>query len=523
METDANFLTKEHWQNVGVRHHHGICLHLGSLRTQQSCGIGEYLDLIPLLEWLSSTGFDLIQLLPLQDTGHDPSPYMAKSAYALHPIYLSLRALPRVHQVPGLASLLDELTVLNTTDRVQYHTVLEKKLSAISLYLDHQLHSIEDDPLYQVFIRKHRDWLLPYALFCTLKDQHHGWAWWDWSIDSKSFDLSEHPQAHLEESVRRWQAVQFLCFQQLHKVKTVADNLKMLLKGDIPILLNQDSADVWWHPELFTSTRVAGAPPDMYNKEGQYWGFPLFNWNQHIKEHFAWWKGRLRTQSQFYHIFRLDHIVGFYRLWAIPPGKKPKDGEFVPKLQSEWKKLGEDILKALIESTHMLPIGEDLGDIPELTRTSMHDLGIPGLKVLRWERRWKQDQSFIPPTTFSPESLSTLSTHDSSTICSWWKEEPAASKKMAHDYGLAWKPCLSNSLLTQLLRIAHTSGSLFHVNLFQEYLSLFPELSWNDPSFDRINVPGTISDANWTFRFRSSIEEMSNHLPLASMLRYFSS
>lgn len=525
--SDDPFMTSSHWNRIGVRHHHGICLPLSALMTRSSSGIGEYLDLIPLIQWLPKTGFDLLQLLPINDTGDDPSPYMGVSAHALHPIYLSLTALPEAQTIPEFTVEVDKLRQLNRSSTVQYHAVLQGKLRALSIYLDHRLFAIEKDPAFHAFLEDNRSWLTPYSIFRALKNAHDGKAWWEWepsALKESSALCHQDPStdALLAKDILQWRAIQYLCFSQWKQVKAAADGSGVLLTGDVPILINKDSADVWWHPELFSLKKDVGAPPDMYNKEGQHWGFPLFHWENHRKHHFAWWKERLRVQEQLYHLYRLDHLVGFFRLYAIPPNKKAYEGSFVPKTPREWKNLGEEILKMMISSTTMLPLGEDLGDVPDLVRESMRDLGVPGLKVLRWERKWNSDQSFILPKRFSPESVTTVSTHDSSTLRSWWEEDVDSSKQFALDYGLTWEEKLSSALLFKVLLISHHSGSLFHINLFQEYLSLFPELSEKDPEKERINRPGTISSKNWTYRFRVPVERLIAHAELQHSLKTLS-
>ena len=498
-------MTAPHWARVGVRHHHGICLPLASLTTASSSGIGEYLDLIPLIQWLPTTGFDLIQLLPINDTGDDPSPYMGLSAHALHPIYLSLSSLPNAHDIPEFVAALKKLRPLNHTPSVQYHDVIKGKLHALRIYLEHRLSAITEEPEFHAFLKNHRSWLAPYSIFRTLKHVHGGKAWWDWDTSLCRSDKA------VTDEILRWRAIQYLCFSQWSQVKAAAEACGVLLTGDVPILINKDSADVWWHPELFSLKKDVGAPPDMYNTEGQHWGFPLFHWASHRKNHFAWWKERLRVQEQLYHLYRLDHLVGFFRLYAIPPGKKAKQGAFVPKTPLECKRLGEEILTMMLNATSMLPLAEDLGNVPDFVRQSMHDLGVPGLKVLRWERRWHTDQSFLPIEGFSPESVTTVSTHDSSTLRGWWGEEPEESQRFALDFGLPWEESLSSPLLFKVLQLSHHSGSLFHINLLNEYLSLFPELSRKNPEKERINRPGTISAANWTYRTKASLETIIHH------------
>ena len=529
MTADDCFMTSSHWDHVGVRHHHGICLSLGSLVTSKSSGIGEYLDLLPLIKWLPTTGFDLIQLLPINDTGDDPSPYMGLSAHALHPIYLSLLSLPEAKTLPDFLSALTPLSRLNLTPSVSYHEVLRLKLQALNIYLDHRLSLIEEDHQFHAFIENHRSWLTPYSIFRTLKHAHNGKAWWDWHpsyISKRGKECHEEATAAdtaLASQILRWRAIQFLCFSQWKQVRAAADACGVLLTGDIPILINKDSADVWWHPELFSLKKDVGAPPDMYSKDGQHWGFPLFEWANHRKNNFSWWKERLRVQQELYHLYRIDHIVGFFRLWAIPPKKPAKKGSFVPKTPAEWKRLGTEIVTMMLNATSMLPLAEDLGDVPDLVRQSMHDLGVPGLKVLRWERNWHTDQSFLPPESFSPESVTTVSTHDSSTLKGWWKEDATASQQLARDYGLKWEATLSPAILYKLLQISHHSGSLFHINLLNEYLSLFPELSEKNPDKERINRPGTISESNWTYRTKASLDQILHHAGLRNALNKFSS
>jgi 4-alpha-glucanotransferase len=512
----GDFLTAPHWARVGIRHHHGICVPLGSLITPESAGIGEYLDLLSLIEWLPSVGFDVLQLLPIHDTGDDPSPYMGLSAHALHPVYLSVRALPEAASIPGFLSDVDACTLLNTTPRVCYGEVLREKLRLLSVYLDSQLDTLIHDPAFIHFCKENAFWLTPYSIFRSLKKAQGGIAWWDWDLSLAS------AEADLSDEIMRWRAIQYLCFLQFSRVRAAADANGVFLVGDTPILINKDSADVWHHPNLFVLSKDVGAPPDRYNPKGQQWGFPLYRWSAHRESDFQWWKGRLRLQETLFHMYRLDHLVGFFRLYAIPPGQKASAGTFVPATPNEWKALGTEVLSMMVRATTMLPLGEDLGNVPDLVRQTMLTLGIPGLKVLRWERRWHTDGSFIPPSSFFPESVTTVSTHDSSTVCGWWAEEPAAAKASACDYGLSWSPTCTPALLSDILSLSHRSGSLFHINLLNEYLALFPELSWNDPEFERINRPGTLDPLNWTYRTRAPLHTILGHAGLRSAMRAMS-
>ncbi|MGK5595547.1 MAG: 4-alpha-glucanotransferase [Parachlamydiaceae bacterium] len=499
------------WQSVQIKHHHGINTPLFSLRSHVSSGIGEYLDLLPLISWCASIGFDIIQLLPINDTGLDLSPYNALSAKALHPIFLSLHALPNIHQYPELIARLAEFQELNKAPRLDYLNVLHKKESFLHYYFDHEFDGIYHSDPYQTFLAQH-PWVFSYALFKYFKTRYTWKNWQDWpKVDDKNHDL---------RSIHFHIFLQFLCFSQMAKVKEVAIENKVYIKGDIPILISPDSADVWYEPHLFDLNHAAGAPPDMYNAEGQNWGFPIYNYEEQRKDHFAWWQERLRVASEFYHIYRIDHIVGFYRIWAVERGKAALEGKFIPKNEKNWIPQGEMLLTMMLNSAPMmLPIGEDLGMVSDDIHLSLKRLGIAGTKMMRWERKWKEDGSFIDPKQYDPISMTTVSTHDSDTLLLWWQNSPEEAKVFAKFMQWEYSPHLSLEQYKSILRESHHSGSLFHINLLQEYLIPFEELSWPNPSDDRINIPGVISDRNWTYRYRPYLEDLLQHQGLKLMMK----
>ncbi len=232
--------TDEHWKKIGLRHHHGIALPISALRTKKSCGIGEFYDLLPIIDWCASLKLDVIQLLPLNDTDGDPSPYNAVSSCAINPIYLSLSALPNSNEF-DLAQFAPFLEL----SHINYSEVRERKYRW--LYDYYQKYFVADDAFKQ-FVNEN-PWLEAYTSF---KDQ-------------------EHKQFH--------QYLQHLCFSQLKRVKAYATEKKVFLKGDIPILLSAQSADVLSEPDIFDLSLDAGAPPDFFNLDGQHWGFPLMNWD----------------------------------------------------------------------------------------------------------------------------------------------------------------------------------------------------------------------------------------------------
>ncbi|MCH9625159.1 MAG: 4-alpha-glucanotransferase [Chlamydiales bacterium] len=504
------------WQQIGVKNHHGICLPLFSLRSENSCGIGEYLDLIPLIYWCQATGMDIIQLLPLNDTGLETSPYNALSAFALNPVHISLSNLPNIEAVPDFHKKLEKMRYWNDTARVKYHVVRELKILLLREYFVHFFDKITQSAEYRHFVEHNQSWLEPYALFKALKEVNYWQNWEEWPTHHKSPSEKGY-QELLKEHAKTsdfHQFLQYLCFSQLEQVKNIASENKIFLKGDIPILISRDSADVWHKRHLFLLHLAAGAPPDMYSREGQYWGFPLYDWEELEKHNYAWWTERLQIASHLYHLYRIDHVVGFFRMWAIAIGKPAKDGSFLPAAADQWIAHGQKIMEMMLKSAPILPIGEDLGLVPQSVKECLYSLGICGTKMMRWERSWETDGSFIPIKEYQPMTMSTVSTHDSDTLQLWWRHFPKEAKLYSEFKNWPYEPFLSLEHHQEILRDCHTSASLFHINLLQEYLSLFPNLVAGNPNNERINIPGKILDTNWTYRFKPTVEQIVGNIPL---------
>lgn len=499
---------RHQWEKIGPQHHHGINIPLFSLRSKQSCGIGEYPDLLLLLPWCRKIGCDTLQLLPLNDSGRDSSPYNALSGMALNPIHLGLAHLPLIEKMVSQEEL-QRLQQLSNTQRIDYHLVRKEKEDFFRKYHAKVFPLFKEDPDYLAFVHNN-PWLIPYSLFKTLKILNQWTPWNTWPPELK--DPSPTSWSHLlkeyDREIEFHSFIQYLCFQQLTHVKKEAEKLGLFIKGDIPILIDRESADVWRHKNLFLLDYSAGAPPDMYSDEGQYWGFPLYNWEEMEEENYRWWKERLAFASQLYHIYRIDHIVGFYRIWGIPLDKPAKEGKFIPEDRSQWIPHGEKLMQMMLENSPMLPIGEDLGTVPPEVRVSLAKLGICGTKVLRWERNWNGDKSFIPPQQFIPLSMTTVSTHDSDTLQLWWKNSPEDAKDFAHFKKWINHPELTPDQQKEILWDSHHSGSLFHINLLNEYLALVPGMTWPLLEDEKINFPGTFSDRNWSYRFKPYVEEI---------------
>lgn len=474
-----------HWRRIGLKPHHGICLPLSALHTKTSCGIGDFSDLIPLIDWCKSLKLDCIQLLPLNDSGSDPSPYNPLSSCALDPIYLSLSALGISHGFP-------------LTQHILRGEVLQKKLSLLRALFNQTFPTLKETTRYQTFLQQN-PWLESYSRFKALKDEFGGKNWIHWPAE-----LPPIPQPAIDF----YSFLQFHCFDQMEKARAHATQQGIFLQGDIPILLSPDSADVWTHPELFRLDLAAGAPPDAYNQSGQKWGFPLFHWDAMRKTDFAWLKQRLKVAMRLFHIYRIDHVVGFFRIWGIPKDKEPAAGSFYPPNPALWASQGRELLTVMLDATSLLPIAEDLGTIPPEVPLVLKELGICGTKVMRWQ---KANDQFIPFNAYEPFSMTTVSTPDLPPLELWWRRYPAEAIPFAAFMHWAYHPILTRDQHLAILRASHHTSSLFHINLLQEYLALFPALVWPNPEDERINQPGTRLPHNWAYRFRPSLEEMVAH------------
>lgn len=508
------------WKVIGAKQHHGINLPLFSLRSKQSCGIGEYPDLLPLIDWCKSLGMDVIQLLPLNDGGPERSPYAALSAFALNPLNLGLARLPHLNLMPDAAEMIEELQKLNALQRIAYPIVQAKREAFLRHYFKTVGPLVIASPPFLDFLQKN-PWLETYSLFKALKiaTQWHSWEEWppEWRDPSPTY-FQVLLDANRDE-IFYHSLLQYFCFEQLGGVQKAARQKGVFIKGDLPILIGRESADVWHTRKYFDLEYSAGAPPDMFSYDGQNWGFPLYDWNSLEEQDYKFWKTRLQVAQQCYDIYRIDHIVGFFRIWALSKGQSAKEGHFIPSDPSQWIGHGEKLMRMLLANCTMLPIGEDLGTIPPAVRTSLCDLGICGTKVIRWERDWNRDQRFIPIQDYNPASMTTVSTHDSETLQLWWRNCPQEARDYSAFKGWEYQEILSPERHHEILWDSHHSSSLFHVNLLQEYLALIPDMTSPDPEDERINIPGEVSDRNWTYCFRPSLEEIISSEPLAQLIR----
>lgn len=298
----------------------GTAIPVFSLRSEEDFGVGEFLDLKKLVDWAVETGQSVIQLLPINDTTmfgtwRDSYPYNPNSTFALHPQYINLPA-AGVEEDEQYRTLQQEL---NGLDQIDYERVNKAKMEFLHKAYDQTFQKLSGTRHYKDFVAKNSHWLLPYAAFSVLRDMNGTSDFSKW----KGFEKYNARKVGVFCEMNRrdidfWCFVQYHLDRQLSEVCAYAHSRGVIFKGDLPIGISRASVDAWLYPELFHMESQAGAPPDAFSEYGQNWGFPTYNWERMAKDGFAWWKARLEKMAEYFDAFRIDHILGFFRIWEIP-------------------------------------------------------------------------------------------------------------------------------------------------------------------------------------------------------------
>ena len=313
----------------------GVAIPVFSLRTENSFGVGEFADIKKMADWAGATGQNIIQLLPINDTTmtgswQDSYPYNAVSSFALHPQFLNLPA-AGIGQTKAYKALQTEL---NALPQVDYERVNTEKIRLLHKHFSAKADALTAEAGYTRFVQENAPWLTPYAVFCCLRDENRNVDWRTWGkwskYSKKKADAyaKEHPQ-----QVAFWYWVHYQLDMQLKDAVAYAHSRRVAIKGDLPIGVSPVSVDAWTNPELFNLDMQAGAPPDAFSADGQNWGFPTYNWDKMSEDGYAWWKARLKKMSEYFDAYRIDHILGFFRIWEIPAKyKSGLMGHFSPAL-----------------------------------------------------------------------------------------------------------------------------------------------------------------------------------------------
>jgi 4-alpha-glucanotransferase len=301
----------------------GVAFPLQSLLTKESFEGGDFHTLELMAEWGKKTGISIIQILPLNDLGNGRSPYSSISAFAIDPLYISLHSLGI-----NIRSRKEKIMTLD----LNLGRVRELKVQNLRLYYNKILNETLKE-IIKNFMNQHL-WVAPYAAFKVLYNKNNGQHWKDWEYGSKySLEIQKEVIRDNEEDFYFIVWIQYIAYQQLREVKKKFEREGVFLKGDMPILTSSNSADVWARTHLFDLSLNSGAPPDNFSEEGQNWHFPVIEWDRMKAENYSWWKERLEYLEHFYHLYRIDHVLGMYRIWAIPlQAKSAKLGFYHPQI-----------------------------------------------------------------------------------------------------------------------------------------------------------------------------------------------
>jgi len=493
--------------------HAGLLVPLFSIPSRRSWGIGELPDLAALASWMSDAGFDFVQLLPLNEmAGGQNSPYSALSAMAIDPIFIAPSAVPEIEALGGEAVLDDrergDLRTAREAPSIDYGRVRALKTkafrAAFAHFLEHEWQAKTPRARrLQKFTERTRWWLDPYTLFRALHAKFNDRAWTEWEapLRGRDPDALRAARAELADEILFYSYLQWLAADQWNSAREAAD---VGVFGDFPFMVSRDSADVWARQEDFRMDASVGAPPDAFSETGQDWGFPAYRWTEIAAAGFPWLAARARRNAELYDAYRVDHLVGFFRTYV-----RETDGRasFVPADEPDQIRQGERVLEVLSAAGARL-IAEDLGVIPAFVRETLARLGIPGFKVLRWEREWDvEGRPFRDPAAYPRVSVATSGTHDTETNAQWWDEAPIEERRAAAAVlgaGCDPEAPFDDRIRDAILQALFASGSEIAI------IPIHDVFGWRE----RINTPALISDENWTWRLPWPVEDLQTN-PIA--------
>jgi len=532
----------------------GVLAPLFALRRENDLGIGDLRTLREFIDWVADAGFKLIQLLPVNETGPDNSPYNAISAAAIEPTTLDL--------LPGTPENLtqeDFDAVLATADverlrrgPVKYRRVKKLKWELLEkAFANFAANAGEPGTSrFEKFCADESSWLRDYALFRALMEVNGSDVRWDkWRKSHRSPEAArawlerqaEEERSQVEQRHKFFCYVQWIAREQWREIKSFAESRGVALMGDIPFGVSFYSSDVWSRPNEFALDWCGGAPPEIYFKDdqftqkwGQNWGIPLYRWDVMRAANFHWWRQRVRVVRQMFHLFRIDHVLGFYRIYSFP-WRPPLNKEFLPL---DWNQMlektggrapqfsprddstlencvanqraGEEYLRVVLEEAGAgRVVGEDLGTVPPYVRPSLHSLGIAGFKIPHWEIL---DGRVTPPLAYERLSVATYATHDHKPIRELWTnaaQPPSPDSDQARDN------------LNKIAEFAGFQRTNDQIDFEKDFYPVIMEALFKSQSWIaivmitdllargyRFNVPGTAANTNWTRRMQRTASQL---------------
>jgi len=468
----------------------GILMHITSLASPYGIGtMGR--QAYRFVDFLEKAGQRYWQILPLTPTGFGDSPYQSFSACAGNHYLIDLdtlveEGLLKQEEIEGISWGEDP-------ERVDFGTMYAQRSRVLRIACSRFV----PGKAYAAFVKENESWLKDYAIFMALKESMGGKIWLDWPEALKRHDETalEAKRAELKASVELQYFLQYQFDRQWKALRSYANEKGIRIIGDVPIYVPLDSADVWAVPELFQldeSRRpevVAGCPPDAFTEDGQLWGNPIYDWQKMADTGYGWWVNRLAAAAKMYDVVRFDHFRGFESYWAVPAGDKTaRNGRWV-------KGPGLSFIRAIRKALPDLDfIAEDLGYMTPEVRQLQLDSGYPGMKVLEFAFDSREDSDYLPHL-YPEDSVCYTGTHDNVTLKQWFDEASEEDVAYAKAYlglneeeGFVWG----------MIRGAMGSVSRLCVVQMQDYLEL------GKPA--RMNFPGTLSTANWTWRAKEGFD-----------------
>jgi 4-alpha-glucanotransferase len=495
----------------------GVTIPLFSIRTRDDWGIGQITDLPKCAAWIKRAGHRLLQLLPPYElAAGETSPYGARTAFGLDPLYITVEAVPdldrgAIDEALGASGRRD-LERLRGGDRVDYAAARALKMRVLRHGFE-RFHEREwkrgtaRATDLAKWIEGEQAWAEDLALYVALRDSHGAWGWEKWPNEEREKvpHVLSSARAALATPILEHHYLQWIAQAQWMRAREETAALGVELMGDLPFIVCGESADVWARSWQFRRDVSLGAPPDGFTPEGQDWGLPAYDWKAMDEDDLRWLRARTRHAARLYDRFRLDHVVGYFRMYVRKPGEH---GYFDPADEPAQRAHGERVLRTMIEEAargngHAAQIiAEDLGVIPPFVRETLKALGVPGYKVIPWEKddgpHGASDAVFRDPAKFAGASVATWSTHDTAPVTSWWDEFSRAEKEQLEKLSGVPRGAGEDERLWGLLGMLFRSGSSLTLTLVQELLG----------ERARINTPATVGDANWTYRLPRPIEDL---------------
>jgi 4-alpha-glucanotransferase len=485
----------------------GILLHPSSL--PGPFGIGDLgNEAWRFVDFLAGSGQSLWQILPLGPTGYGHSPYSALSAFAGNPLLISLERLVEEGDLEP-----EDLAGVNLDEgKVHFGFIDPFKTRLLRKgarrFSENATERRKAD--FETFCRQQAGWLEDFALFCALRRKFNDRPWQQWPQDlrKRQPDTLEQARRELADALHCHRYAQFVFFEQWLALRNYANRRRVRILGDLPIFVALDSADVWAQPELFHLDEhlqpivVAGVPPDYFSDTGQRWGNPLYRWETHQRDDFAWWRNRLDWNLQQCDLLRIDHFRGFVACWAIPAEDKTAvNGQW-------WDAPGDTLFTSLRHIYPKLPlVAEDLGIITPEVEKLRDRFGLPGMKILQFAFDSGPSNPYLPHN-LPVQCVIYTGTHDNNTTLGWWQ---GLHENLRREV-LAYLGHSSADMPWSLIHLAWSSVAQCAICPLQDLLSLDDEA--------RMNHPGR-PDANWGWRYLPGALTMKLQQQLADLTRRF--